>query len=330
MNEFQDCLDALNHYEEFSEWLTTLPDTIKNNYQNFNHGDLPLWKNAVENLRHLSNHSNVYELTDTIRIGKADTLSQLEKKILENALFDLCPWRKGPFNIFGIDIDTEWRSDWKWQRLQNNIAPLNNKKVLDVGCGSGYHLWRMREAGAEFVLGIDPSLLFWQQFSAIKHFLAEQPVFYLPLRSEDLPQKLSAFDSVFSMGVLYHRRSPLDHLIELRNALIPSGQLVLETLIIDSEGSNVLMPKERYAMMRNVFFIPSIELLTRWLERCGFIDIKIININKTSCEEQRATQWVKTQSLKDFLNPDNPSLTIEGYPAPLRACITATKDAKFQ
>jgi len=150
------------------------------------------------------------------------------------------------------------------------------------------------------------------------------------LRSEDLPDKLSACDTVFSMGVLYHRRSPLDHLIELRNALIPNGELVLETLNINKAGQNVLMPEDRYAMMRNVFFLPSIELLTRWLERSGFIDIQVIDINQTSCEEQRVTDWVKAKSLKDFLNPNNLNLTIEGYPAPLRACLTATKDPKYQ
>ena len=158
----------MSQHEEFADWLTKLPDDIENNYRILKHGDLPLWKNAVESLHDLANKHDDYALTDTIRIGEAANLSKSEKKILESALIKLCPWRKGPFNLFGIHIETEWRSDWKWLRLQEKIFPLQNRKVLDVGCGSCYHLWRMREAGAELVLGIDPSLLFWQQFSAIK------------------------------------------------------------------------------------------------------------------------------------------------------------------
>lgn len=330
MNEFKDCYQALSAYEEFSFWAEKLPLQIEHNFQFLKHGDLVKWQDALTTLAQLSIKNLSYQLSDTIQIGKPEDLNTDEKVLLEKSLQNLCPWRKGPFNFFGLTIDTEWRSDWKWQRLQNKITPLRNKKVLDVGCGSGYHLWRMREAGAEFVLGIDPSLLFWQQFLSVKNFLAQEPVYYLPLRSEDLPEKLSAFDTVFSMGVLYHRRSPLDHLIELRNVLVPNGELVLETLIIESEGQNVLLPSDRYAMMRNVFFLPSIELLIRWLERCGFIDIKVLDINQTSCEEQRVTEWVKAQSLKDFLNPNDHNLTIEGYPAPLRACLSAKKDPKFQ
>jgi len=328
MKAFESCYQALHEYPEFTQWLDSLPTQIENNYRLLKHGDLPKWQEATKSLPDYFNCS--YKLEDTIELGHSDNLTQSDQAILRKSLEALCPWRKGPFNFFGIVIETEWRSDWKWRRIKDHIDTLDDKLVLDVGCGSGYHLWRMREAGAKFVLGIDPSLLFWQQFVAQKHYLAEQPVHYLPLRSEDLPTRLSAFDTVFSMGVLYHRRSPLDHLIELRNALKPGGQLLLETLIIDSQRQNVLVPEGRYAMMRNVFFLPNVELLTRWLERCGFINIKVIDINQTSVEEQSVSDWVKAKSLKDFLDPNNLDLTIEGYPAPLRASITAYKDLKYQ
>ncbi len=327
--DFQKTFEAMNMHERYACWLETLPEQVLGNLNNLKHGDLNTWQEALAKLPDIS-IADDYVLGDCIRIGNSNHLDDIQKEELEQQLKQLCPWRKGPFDFFGIHIDTEWRSDWKWKRLQEHIEPLHNHHVLDVGCGNGYHLWRIREAGASFVIGIDPSLLFLNQFHACKQYLEKEPVHLLPLRSEDLPEKLSAFDTVFSMGVLYHRRSPLDHLIELRNALKPSGQLVLETLIIDQPGQNILFPEDRYAMMRNVFFLPSLELLSEWLKRCGFIDIKLININKTSIEEQRVTEWVKAQSLKDFLNPENHDLTIEGYPAPLRACISARKDPKFQ
>lgn len=326
--DFQNCLEAMEAYPEFGSWLPTLPKDIDNTLRQLKHGELEKWQHAVAMLPQQDGDID-YELSDCIRIGKAAS-EQQETLAVEKALKQLCPWRKGPFNFFGVHVDTEWRSDWKWQRIHKHIDKLTDKTVLDVGCGSGYHLWRMREAGAAFVLGIDPSLLFWQQFSCCKKYLQDEPVHYLPLRSEDLPERLSAFDTVFSMGVLYHRRSPLDHLVELRNALKPGGQLVLETLIIDIPGQNVLFPKDRYAMMRNVFFLPSIQLLSDWLARCGFVDIELVDTNQTSVEEQRVSDWVKAKSLKDFLDPHNMNLTVEGYPAPLRASLVARKDTKFQ
>ncbi len=327
MNTFQNCYDTLAKYPIYEQWLSKLPSQLEFNLELFKHGDLPKWQSANGALPSVECE---YKLGDTIEIGAEQILNQEQSQQLRQSLEALCPWRKGPFNFFGTFIKTEWRSDWKWQRLQNSIDSLEGHHVLDVGCGSGYHLWRMREAGAFLALGIDPSLLFWQQFLAQQHYIKDQQVQFLPLRSEDLPDKLSAFDTVFSMGVLYHRRSPLDHLVELRNALKPGGQLVLETLVIDQEGQNVLMPEDRYAMMRNVFFLPSVELLTRWLERCGFIEIELIDLNQTSTEEQSVSEWVKAKSLSDFLDPNDHNLTIEGYPAPLRACIKAKKHPKFQ
>jgi tRNA (mo5U34)-methyltransferase len=328
MEEFQETLNTMAEYEAFAEWAKVLPECLNNNVKLLKHGDLDKWKQAVTSLPK-TNVELSYELADTIKIGRESELNEQEKTELESQLKQLCPWRKGPYNFFGLEIDTEWRSDWKWQRLAKHIDSLQDHLVLDVGCGSGYHLWRMREAGAAFVLGIDPSLLFWQQFLCAKNYLNHEPVHYLPLRAEDLPERLSAFDTVFSMGVLYHRRSPLDHFVELRSALKPKGQLVLETLVIEKSGQNILFPSDRYAMMRNVFFLPSVELLQQWLERCGFIDVEIINLNQTSTDEQRVTDWVKAKSLKDFLDPNDPNLTVEGYPAPLRVCVKAYKDPKF-
>ena len=59
--------------------------------------------------------------------------------------------------------------------------------------------------------------------------------------------------------------------------------------------------------------------------RCKLVNIKIVDVTTTSLEEQRSTDWMTFQSLKDFLEPNDPSKSIEGYPAPRRAVITASK-----
>jgi tRNA (mo5U34)-methyltransferase len=236
----------------------------------------------------------------------------------------LHPWRKGPYEICGLQIDTEWRSDWKWSRLQDEIEPLRDRLVLDVGCGNGYHAWRMAGEGVKAVIGIDPTQLFLFQFAAMRKYLGTgASVHLLPLGIEDIPPNLQAFDTVFSMGVFYHRRSPFSHLSELKGCLRRGGELVLETLVIEGEGGRVLVPESRYAKMRNVWFIPSPQTLMNWLDRAGFRDVRLIDVSLTTTGEQRATPWMRFESLADFLDPVDPRLTVEGYPAPRRAILTA-------
>jgi tRNA (mo5U34)-methyltransferase len=234
--------------------------------------------------------------------------------------------RKGPYQLFDLMIDTEWRSDYKWDRLLPHLPSLSNKRLLDVGCGSGYHMWRMLGAGAKEVIGIDPTQLFLAQFLLVRKLMGEHPVWFLPLGLEHLPVPSNgAFDVVFSMGVLYHRRSPIDHLLELKAQLKPGGTLVLETLVVPEGYAQLLVPKDRYAQMKNVWFIPSVPELTRWLHRCGFKQVRCVDLDQTSTEEQRTTAWSKGQSLTNYLDPENPDKTVEGYPAPLRAILLAEK-----
>jgi hypothetical protein len=78
-----------------------------------------------------------------VRIGTATDLDAGARTRLHEALLALHPWRKGPFEILGIAIDSEWRSDLKWARVAAAITPLAGRRVLDVGCGKGYLLHEM-------------------------------------------------------------------------------------------------------------------------------------------------------------------------------------------
>lgn len=309
-------------------WADVIIGQIREVLVDAPHGDWARWIGALSALPEI--HGGRIDFTDGA-VGitpnlpfDAATLAQLR-----SALMVLHPWRKGPYRIDRLTIDTEWRSDWKWQRVLPHLHDLDGRLVLDVGCGNGYHCWRMAGAGARYVVGIDPTALFVAQFAAVRRLVdACQPalaarVDVLPLGIEQVPSGLGRFDSVFSMGVLYHRRSPLDHLVELRGALRGGGQLVLETLVIDGDDRAVLVPRGRYAKMRNVWFIPSSAALETWLGRCGFADVRTVDVTPTTCEEQRSTAWMRFESLADFLDPADTQLTAEGYPAPKRAIVTA-------
>lgn len=287
------------------------------------HGDQARWLAAVQSLPQVTTHVDMR--ADTVTLSTDVQLDAGQKQALAQGLRGLMPWRKGPFSFFDTHIDTEWRSDWKWQRVLPHLSSLEGRAVLDVGCGSGYHCWRLRGAGARFVLGIDPTILFLMQYLAVKQYLPQAPVWFAPLRLEELPASSGFFDTVLSMGVLYHRRSPLDHLQELFSLLRPGGELVLETLVVEGDANTVLVPRDRYAMMRNVFFLPSTAMLEIWLARMGFVDIRTVDECVTTTDEQRSTDWMRFQSLPDFLDPDDVARTIEGYPAPRRAVLVATR-----
>ncbi len=320
-------IDYSELYEEIKRtplqpWLKNLSaEVVKVIYQS-THGNFPNWMAVTKKLPRVK-ATHVDLNSASVSVGAPEDCTPETRLKIRELLQQLQPWRKGPFDVHGVCVDTEWRSDLKWNRLVHHLQPLGDRLVLDVGCGNGYHCWRAYGTGANLVIGIDPNLLYIVQAQAIRHFMPPNHVHVLPLSLEAMPNDTAAFDTVFSMGVLYHRRSPIDHISKLRSCLRSEGELVLETLVVDGARGFVLMPEGRYAKMRNVWFMPSCLTLESWLKRCGFQNIRLIDVTRTTSEEQRRTEWMPSESLSDFLDPCNPDLTIEGLPAPKRAIFLA-------
>ena len=283
---------------------------LKNN----SHGDLPGWLNTIS------------ELPENGGDAKLDREAPLLGRPVDNPqrlhenLIKLHPWRKGPLELGGVNIDTEWRSDWKWDRLKQHLD-LSGHRVLDIGCGNGYFGLRMLGAGAHLVVGIDPTLVFVMQWLAMQKLGPRLNNFVLPLGIEDMPEQTGGFDSVFSMGVLYHRRQPVEHLEQLKKLTRPGGQIVLETLVLEGDGEDILEPPGRYARMRNVHAIPTLTVLSDWMYQAGLPAAQVLDVSKTSTDEQRSTRWMTFESLQECLDREDPALTVEGHPAPVRAAV---------
>ena len=286
------------------------------------HGDLARWLDALADLPKLS--PATVTLGATVSATASQPLCANEKAKLEATLRPLIPWRKGPFDLFGVFVDSEWRSHRKWARIAPAVE-LAGQRVLDVGCGNGYYGWRMLEAGAASVVGIDPSLLFALQHAAIAHYLGHARNLALPLRLEDLPPQ-EPFDAVFSMGVVYHRRDPTAHVRQLAGHTHGQSVLVLESLVVDGAPlhPSSATPK-RYAAMPNVHVVPNLALLRTWLADAGFRRIEVADVSATTPDEQRTTAWMPYHSLADALDPNDPRRTIEGYPSPKRAVMIARR-----
>ena len=291
---------------------------ISNQAYQVNNGNIPKWSQAIDTIDALPK-GKISLKKPYISINK----NCIDSELLMDALYKLVPWRKGPFMINGLALESEWDGDMKWQRISKHIKPLKNKRVLDVGAGNGYFTLRMAMEGAKRALGIDPFLLFNYQFRAIKSMI-KSPLnaLLLPMKLEEIPKK-PIFDTVFSMGVLYHQRDHMTHLTQLHEMMASDAELVLETLVVEGPEDYVLVPKGRYAQMRNVYSIPSIKTLKSWLNDANFNNIRVVDVSKTTTAEQCKTPWIGENgaSLEDFLDPLDDSLTIEGYPAPTRAII---------
>ncbi len=285
---------------------------------NVNNGNIPKWTVALDALKAMS--KGEIELNEPyISINQ----NSLDSEILLSAFKKLLPWRKGPFMFNNLKLESEWQGDLKWKRLQKHITPLKNRRVLDVGAGNGYFTLRMAMEGAKKALGIEPFLLFNYQYAAIKSLIGNEiNAMLLPIRLEEMPRS-AIFESVFSMGVLYHQKSHMEHLLQLKEIMVPGAELILETLVVEGPKGYTLIPEGRYAQMRNVHCLPSIDTLKSWLADANFNNIKVVDISKTSPKEQRRTEWIgdNAASLEDFLDPSDSSLTKEGYPAPTRVII---------
>ena len=289
------------------------------------HGDFRRWRALVGQLPRIQPASVDFSMG--VRIGGPEDCDAATQDELRRRLLEFRPWRKGPFSVFGIEIDSEWRSGMKWARLDGKIEPLAGRKLLDVGCGNGYYGLRMLGAGAAEVIGIDQHIPYVMQFEALKSFAPDVHCWVLPMPFERFPGQSEYFDTAFSMGVLYHLRSPLDHLLRLRDCLRPGGELVLETLCVEGGEGYALTPAGRYARMGKVWFVPSPGTLERWLQRCGFVEIAILDRGATTVDEQRKTQWMPFESLADALDGNDSSRTVEGYPAPARMLLSAKRPA---
>ncbi|HHH37471.1 MAG TPA: tRNA 5-methoxyuridine(34)/uridine 5-oxyacetic acid(34) synthase CmoB [Epsilonproteobacteria bacterium] len=284
------------------------------------------WKNirplqeAIAALPNLEN-SRV-ALGNVVEIDFKVCKAQQEEQIFQTAQL-MKPWRKGPFRISQTFIDSEWQSFIKYNLLEPHFD-LKDKIVGDIGCNNAYYLFRMQSEKPKKLVGFDPSAVTFSQFQFINHFLKSEIVYEL-LGVEHVAFYEHRFDLLFCLGVLYHRSDPVAMLKSLYKGLSKGGELILDTFMIDGEEEICLTPMGRYSKIPNIYFIPTINALKNWCYRAGFESVEVLATRKTELDEQRKTEWIDSQSLGDFLDPEDNSRTVEGYPAPKRVYIKALK-----
>ncbi len=263
-----------------------------------------------------------------VEIGRAEELAPDKLQQIRQEAETLIPWRKGPFSLFDMQIDAEWNSHMKWERIKDALSDIQGKRVLDIGCNDGYYMFRMNQFKPQLVMGIDPFLLFHTQFKFLNGFAQCENLQHEVLGVEHISSMPDFFDVILSMGIVYHHRNPISQFQDMFASLRTGGKILVESMGIRGEGSYALFPEDRYAKMRNVWFLPTKDCLYNWMKRTGFKDIELVSESDTELEEQRNTPWCpedRFQSLEDFLDPQDPSKTIEGHPGPARFAFVGYK-----
>jgi tRNA (mo5U34)-methyltransferase len=262
---------------------------------------------------------------EKVIIGDAEEIGDSDRRIITDHLKAFMPWRKGPFSVFGIDIDAEWRSEKKWQRVRPALPDLSGKIIADIGCNNGYYMFRMFPAHPRLVLGFEPSVQHYYCFKALQGMAGCPGLDIDLLGVEHLPLFSSCFDVVFLMGIIYHRPSPVDTLRDILTALKPGGTLIVESQAIPGDAPLALFPTDTYAKVPGTYFVPTGTCLCNWMSKAGFEDIELFYRHPMSGTEQRRTDWMTFESYTDFIAPDNSTITIEGYPAPWRIFVKGLK-----
>ena len=284
------------------------------------------WKNIVpyqEAIKNLPSHDDVeVTLSDTVQIDIPNLSEEEALQIKETALL-MKPWRKGPFGINELFINSEWQSQIKYNLLEPHFN-LEGKIVGDIGCNNGYYLFRMLGQKPKKLIGFDPSAIYYSQFQFLNHYIDSDIVYEL-LGVEHVEFYEHKFDTLFCLGVLYHRSDPVAMLKSLFKGLNKGGELILDTFMIDGEEEMCLTPRDRYSKIPNIYFVPTVPALINWCHRAGFESVEVLETMVTEVNEQRKTEWIDTQSLEDYLDPNDKTKTVEGYPAPKRVYIKAMK-----
>ncbi len=262
---------------------------------------------------------------DRVTVGQRDDLSPEQYDRLLRALEVFRPWKKGPFSLFGIEIDAEWRSDLKWSRIQPHIQPLSGRRVADIGCHNGYFMFRMADQQPDCVVGFEPFAKHFWNFQLIQNLVQMESLSFELLGVEHINFYPKFFDTIFCLGILYHHTDPVGLLRKLRSALAPGGEIVIDCQGIAGELPVSLSPRGRYAKARGIWFLPTRSCLEHWMARAGFQNLRCFFSEPLSVEEQRRTAWADIDSLQEFLDPTDLEKTIEGYPAPWRHYIVAAR-----
>lgn len=119
----------------------------------------------------------------------------------------------------------------EWETLKGILPDFKGKRMLDLGCGYGWHSIYAMENGASSVVGIDISQSMLKVAKEKTHF---SEVEYICGAIEDMDFKEESFDIVLS-SLAFHYIKDYKELIEKINKVLkPNGILIFTVELMGS------------------------------------------------------------------------------------------------
>jgi 2-polyprenyl-3-methyl-5-hydroxy-6-metoxy-1,4-benzoquinol methylase len=141
-------------------------------------------------------------------------------------------------------------------------------RLLEVGCGNGEYLKRMKDLGWD-VQGVEPDM----EAARIARELHGVPVISGKLEEADIPDK--SLDAIIMQHVLEHVPNPLTLLRQCFNLLKPGGQLIILTPNLESLGHRLFQESWVHLDPPRHFFLFSPISLEASAKRAGFNIIRV-------------------------------------------------------
>ncbi len=151
------------------EFPPEILEIIKERSEWINNKNYSKYKSALSEIPEIQ--ADILNLeSDAVELSSNKKISDEEYQKIKKVSELLIPWRKGPFKLFGLDLDSEWRSNLKWDRIKSYLPDLEGKNILDIGSNNGYYMFRLAAYNPKLVLGIDPVMHNYAQFNFLQKF----------------------------------------------------------------------------------------------------------------------------------------------------------------
>lgn len=175
-----------------------------------------------------------------------------------------------PRSVKGLSVAGEWHE------LKKLLPDFKDKKMLDIGCGFGWHCQYAAQQGASKVLGIDISEKMLQVAKEKNEF---SNVVYKQSAMEDINFKSEEFDIVISSLAFHYTPDFKDICLRVNDALKNNGDFVfsVEHPIFTAQGKQDWIYNEQgqpeYWPVDNYFNEGAREAI--------FLEEKVIKYHKT-------------------------------------------------